>query len=189
MDILNKIDNSWTLFIDRDGVINHEKKEDYILNQAEFRFYEGVMEAMKILASIFPTIIVVTNQRGVGKGVMTLADLEDIHTHMKAAITEGGGRIDKIYYCTSIDNECYDRKPNPGMAYLAQKDFPHIDFSKSIMIGNKLSDMNFGRNAGMYTIYVATTNPEVPFPHSAIDVRFNDLAEAANALNNATGER
>jgi histidinol-phosphate phosphatase family protein len=185
---LSDIDKSWTLFIDRDGVVNHEKKEDYILNWNEFRFYDGTIEAMKILASIFPTIVMVTNQRGVGKELMTLADLEDIHTNMKAAISEGAGRIDTIYYCTSLDNNCYERKPNPGMAHLAQKDFPHIDFSKSIIIGNKLSDMMFGRNAGMYTIYVDTTNPEVPSPHPAIDFRFANLSEAANAMRAALRE-
>ncbi|HEX8332242.1 MAG TPA: hypothetical protein VF622_06445, partial [Segetibacter sp.] len=61
----------------------------------------------------------------------------------------------------------------------AKKDFPNIDFTKSIIIGNKLSDMQFGRNAGMYTIYVATTNPEVEFPHPLIDMRFNDLQSVA----------
>ncbi len=71
------------------------------------------------------------------------------------------------------------------MAYLAKKDFPQIDFNKSIIIGNKLSDMKFGRNAGMYSIFVATTNPETPFPHLDINLRFNDLAEVAEALQSA----
>ncbi len=65
------------------------------------------------------------------------------------------------------------------MAHLAKKDFPEIDFTKSIIVGNKLSDMKFGRNAGIYTIYVATTNPEVPSPHPDIDLRFNTLIEVA----------
>ncbi len=182
MEILKQIDKSWTLFIDRDGVINHEKQEAYVLSWEEFRFYDGTKQAMAILASIFPTIIVVTNQRGVGKGLMKMDELEHIHANMRAEISNEGGRIDNIYYCTSMDNDCYERKPNPGMAHLARKDFPGIDFSKSIMIGNKLSDMMFGRNAGMYTIYVDTTNPEVSNPHAAIDFRFKNLLEAAIAL-------
>lgn len=179
---IENLDSSWTLFIDRDGVINHEKQEDYILNWNEFRFYDGTLEAMKRLSAIFPTIILVTNQRGVGKGLMTQEDLDSIHSNMLSAIKENSGKIDQVYYCTSLDNDCFERKPNPGMAHLAQKDFPHIDFSKSIMIGNKLSDMNFGRNAGMFTIYVDTTNPEVPSPHPAIDERFDNLLLAAIAL-------
>ncbi|MBS1670460.1 MAG: phosphatase, partial [Bacteroidetes bacterium] len=68
---LQTIDKNFTLFIDRDGVINHEKKEDYILNWNEFKFYDGVKEAMKILNEKFGTIIMVTNQKGVGKKLMT----------------------------------------------------------------------------------------------------------------------
>ena len=182
MDFLQKIEKDWTLFIDRDGVINHEKREDYILHWNEFRFYDKTIEAMNIMASIFSTIIVVTNQRGVGKGLMTEADLELIHTNMKAEIKAAGGRIDKIYFCSSLDNNCFERKPNPGMAHKAKQDFPSINFNKSVMIGNKLSDMNFGRNAGMFTIYVDTTDPEVPAPNPVIDLRFKNLSEVAKAF-------
>jgi histidinol-phosphate phosphatase family protein len=178
-DFLSDIDKSWTLFLDRDGVINHEKKAHYILNWNEFKFYDGAKEALKIFAEIFGTIVMVTNQRGIGKGLMTEKDLGEIHDQMLSEITSASGRIDKIYYCSSLDNDCMDRKPNPGMAHQAKKDFPNMDFEKSIIIGNKLSDMQFGRNAGMYTIYVATTNPEVEFPHPLIDLRFNDLQSVA----------
>jgi histidinol-phosphate phosphatase family protein len=186
MNIFNKIDKSWTLFLDRDGVINHEKKMDYILNWDEFKFYDGVTNAIKIFTETFGTIVMVTNQRGVGKGLMTVDDLTNIHEEMLSHITAASGRIDKIYYCSELDNSCFDRKPNPGMAHQAKIDFPHIDFSKSIMIGNKLSDMQFGRNAGMYTIYVATTNPEAGFPHELIDYRFDDLPQVASHIENAT---
>ncbi|MEI2737649.1 MAG: HAD family hydrolase [Chitinophagaceae bacterium] len=179
---LKKIDNSWTLFIDRDGVINHEKKEDYILNWREFKFYDGVREAFKKLSEKFGKIIVVTNQRGVGKGLMTEAELSSVHQHMKKQIENAGGRIDKIYYCTSLDNDHPNRKPNPGMALQAKADFPFIDFAKSIIIGNKPSDMLFGRNAGIHTVFVASTHPETAFPHPDIDLRFNSLPDFAKAL-------
>ena len=94
-----------------------------------------------------------------------------------------GGRIDKIYFCTDLDNDSPMRKPNPGMALQARQDFPQIDFSKTIMVGNKPSDMRFGRAAGMFTVFVATTNPETPFPHPDIDLRFSSLKEFAEALN------
>ena len=181
--MLPAIDKSWTLFIDRDGVINHEKKEDYILNWDEFSFYDGVKQAMEILNKKFGNIVLVTNQRGIGKGLMTEDDLSLIHHNMIKEIVENGGRIDNIYYCTSIDNEHINRKPNAGMAYLAKKDFPSIDFNKSMMVGNKPSDMKFGRNAGIKTVFVATTNPEVEFPNPLIDYRFNNLLDFANAIN------
>lgn len=179
---LTKIDNTWTIFIDRDGVINHEKKDSYILNWEEFQFYEGVPASFKILNEKFGKIIIVTNQKGVGKEIMTEADLENIHKNMQQEITMAGGRIDQIYYCTSLDNKHPNRKPNPGMAFLAKNDFPEIDLSKSIVIGNKLSDMQFGRNAGLNTIFVATTHPETAFPHPDIDLRFESLPDFVKAL-------
>ena len=176
---LPKIDKSWTLFLDRDGVINHEKKLNYILHRGEFIFYDGVKDAVKIFNELFRNIIIVTNQRGIGKKMMTDEDLYDIHNFMMDEITLSGGRIDRIYYCSSLENDCYDRKPNPGMAYKAQKDFPKINLNKSIIIGNNLSDMEFGRNAGMMTVFVATTNPGVVLPHLLIDYRFENLYQAA----------
>ncbi|MBA4198788.1 MAG: phosphatase [Chitinophaga sp.] len=181
---LQKIDKSWTLFIDRDGVINDEKKEDYILNWNEFKFYDGTTKAMKILNEKFGIIVMVTNQKGVAKKLMTMEDLNNIHKNMLAVITDNGGRIDKIYACTDLEDSSPNRKPNPGMAFMAKQDFPEIDFSKSIMVGNKLSDMNFGRNAGISTVFVATTDPETPFPHPSIDFRFTNLLSFAKALTN-----
>jgi histidinol-phosphate phosphatase family protein len=180
--LLTNIDKSWTLFIDRDGVINHEKKADYIRNWEEFNFYDGVLEAMEILNEKFGVIVMVTNQKGVGKGLMTKDDLDNIHSNMLENIVANQGRVDKIYYCSDLEDNSPNRKPNPGMAFQANKDFSTIDFNKSIMVGNKLSDMNFGRNAGINTVFVATTNPEIPFPHTSIDFRFTDLLAFAKAL-------
>jgi len=179
---LKNIDKSWTLFLDRDGVINHEKKGDYIRNWDEFRFYEGVKEAMKVFAGRFGKIFIVSNQRGVGKQLMTEDDLATIHHNLKKTIESASGRIDNIYFCTAVDVKDPDRKPNPGMAFQAKLDFPEIDLSQSIMVGNKPSDMLFGKNSGVYTVYLATTHPETPFPHPDIDVRFNTLTEFAKAL-------
>jgi histidinol-phosphate phosphatase family protein len=179
---LTQINKSWTLFLDRDGVINHEKKENYILNWGEFRFYEGVKDALKILNDVFGVIVLVTNQKGIGKGLMTLDDLADIHSKMMDEIKAAGGRIDKLYFCADLDHDSYYRKPNPGMAETAKQDFPSIDMNRSIIAGNKLSDMRFGRNAGMHTVYIATTNPEVEETDPLIDVRFNNLPEFANAF-------
>ena len=176
---LKNIDKKWTLFLDRDGVINYEKKDDYIRNWEEFKFYEGAKEALKIFAKKFGTIIVVSNQRGIGKGLMTEDDLSGIHQNMQRELEEAGGRIDGIYYCTAVDAKAIYRKPNPGMAFSAKRDFPEIDLGKSIIAGNKPSDMLFGKNAGMYSVYIASTHPETPFPHPNIDLRFNSLSDFA----------
>jgi D-glycero-alpha-D-manno-heptose 1-phosphate guanylyltransferase len=172
---LKNINKEWTLFLDRDGVINYEKKDDYIRNWQEFKFYEGAKDALKIFAKKFGTIIVVSNQRGIGKGLMTEEDLFGIHQNMQDEIEAAGGRIDGIYYCTAVDSKAIYRKPNPGMAFSAKKDFPEIDLARSIIAGNKPSDMLFGKYAGMYSVFIASTHPETPFPHPNIDLRFNSL--------------
>jgi histidinol-phosphate phosphatase family protein len=162
--------------------LNHEKSNDYIRCREEFRFYDGVKDALKDLAGIFGVIVLVTNQRGIGKGLMTLDDLADIHSHMMDEINAAGGRIDKLYFCADLDHDSPCRKPNPGMALQAKADFPSIDFDRSIIAGNKLSDMQFGRNAGMHTAYIATTHPEVAADHPLVDLRFDNLPAFAKAL-------
>jgi D-glycero-D-manno-heptose 1,7-bisphosphate phosphatase len=179
---LSDINPNWTLFLDRDGVINVEKKEDYIRNWDEFSFYKESLIALPILAKKFKTIVVTTNQKGIGKGLMTHADLNHIHTNMTQAITEVGGRIDQIYYCADLDNLSPNRKPQPGMAIQAKEQFPNINFQESIMVGNRTSDMHFGRNAGMHTIFLGTTHPETPFPDVTIDYRFDNLLSFSKAL-------
>jgi len=169
------IDKSWTVFLDRDGVINRDKEGDYIRNAGEFVMLDGVADAIYKLNNTFGLTVVVTNQKGVGKGLMTLEDLEGIHTLLVNQIAAKNAKVDKIYFCTSLDNNHPNRKPQPGMAHLAKADFPQVDLAKSIMVGNRMSDMEFGKNAGMYTVFLATTHPETPFPHPLIDERFNSL--------------
>lgn len=182
---LKNIDPSWTLFLDRDGVINVEKYQDYIYHYGEFVFHEGVKDALRYFSTFFKRIIIITNQRGVGRELMTEDDLISLHNQMLADVEAAGGRIHKIYYCISTDMDHPNRKPNIGMYHEARKEFPDIDPGKSIMVGNTLSDMKFGRNAGMHTVFVRTTSPEQPYPHELIDLVFNDLAGFAKALQEA----
>jgi D-glycero-D-manno-heptose 1,7-bisphosphate phosphatase len=172
----------WTLFLDRDGVLNIEKNDDYILNWEEFQFYPTTLEALAILRPLFSRIFLVTNQKGVGRGLMSLADLEDIHSNMLEAIQSKGGGLDHLFFCTDLDSDSPNRKPNPGMAFQAKTLYPVVDFKKSIMVGNRPSDMAFGKNAGMHTVFVATTHPQTENPHSQIDYRFNNLLEFAQAV-------
>jgi len=183
---INKIDNTWTLFLDRDGVINHEKHNDYIHTWDEFIFYEGVIKAMTVFAKKFRHIIIVTNQRGIGKGVTLLQDVELIHKNMSTAIELAGGRIDAIYFCPDKEEESPNRKPNHGMGLQAVKDLPDIDLGKAIMIGNTLSDMQFGRNLGVQTIFLPTTRPEVDIHDERIDAVYDSLLDFANALHKQT---
>jgi histidinol-phosphate phosphatase family protein len=180
-EFLQEIDNSWTLFLDRDGVINKRPPGDYIKTWEEFEFLPGVLESIKILTEKFGRIIIVTNQQGIGKELMTHEDLQNIHRQMQTAISKNGGRIDAIYYCPDLatdEDSC--RKPAGFMAIQAKKDFPEIDFTKSIMAGDTPSDMAFGRNAGMKTVFINTNN--TPVDLSVYDAVFADLPAFAEFI-------
>lgn len=150
------IDNTWTLFLDRDGVLNRKIDHDYVRNWSQFEWLPGVLDALAYFATRFGQIVIVTNQRGVGRGWMTLEDLQDIHRHLQEAVLAAGGRIDGIYFCTDTTDEgSTHRKPQPGMAFDAQRDLPAIDFSRSIIAGDSGSDIRFGQQLGMYTVLIA----------------------------------
>jgi histidinol-phosphate phosphatase family protein len=163
-------------------VINYENPGNYVRNREEFRFYPDTPENIAFFNSRFQRVILATNQRGIGKGLMSIADLEDIHRHMQEQIGQKGGRIDRIYYCLDMESESPCRKPNPGMARQAVQDFPEINLTRSVMVGNNISDMGFGRNAGMFTVFLSTTNPGMIFPHEWVDLHYADLSEFARAL-------
>jgi D-glycero-D-manno-heptose 1,7-bisphosphate phosphatase len=181
---LSKIDKEWTLFLDRDGVINDDKSP-YTLNADQFEFYPGVPTAICSLGEFFRHIIVVTNQRGVGRNMMTEDDLLRIHDKLVQGVQDAGGRITRIYYCTATDNSHPDRKPNPGMALKAFEEFKDITPAKSIMVGNNISDMEFGRSAGMHTVLVHTTGTKVDDSNPLVDLQFNSLNEFTDALQSA----
>ena len=179
---LEEINNNWTLFLDRDGVINHEKHLGYINTWNEFVFYDGVKEAIKIFSARFKYIFVVTNQKGVGKGITLPDNLEIIHQNMLAEIKNAGGKINKIYFCPDLDENSPNRKPNAGMALQAKQDFPEVDFSRSVMVGNTLGDMQFGRNIGATTIFLPTTRPASEHTDERIDAVYPSLLHFAQAV-------
>jgi len=143
-----------TLLIDRDGVINRLRPNDYVKCWEEFDFLPDVFDAFAAWNKRLKYIIVITNQRGVGKGIMTEEDLQTIHKKMISEIEKKDGRIDKIYYCTATNNSDPNRKPNIGMALQAKHDFPDIDFSKTLMIGDSESDMQFANNVEIKGILI-----------------------------------
>jgi len=150
-----KIDKSWTLFLDRDGVINVRLIDDYVKNIGEFEFLPGVPEAIARLSKLFGRVFVVTNQRGIARGLMTVEDLGMVNDFMMQGVVKAGGRIDRIYFCPHDRNEgCGCRKPDIGMALQAREEFPEVDFEKSVMVGDSGSDIAFGQNAGMLTVHI-----------------------------------
>jgi D-glycero-D-manno-heptose 1,7-bisphosphate phosphatase len=175
-NFLKDIDPSWTLFLDRDGVINRRLVDDYIKHWGEFEFLPGVLDSISLFSKLFGRIIIVTNQQGVGKGWMTEDQLKEIHGKMIDTIEQAGGKVDAIYYCTDLkDTPDNCRKPAVAMFEKAKKDFPEIVSEKSIMVGDSRSDMEFGKNAGMITVFIGGEN-------NSANVCFEDLKSFASAI-------
>jgi len=181
-NIEDGIKKSRTLFLDRDGVINVESVGSYITSWKEFEFHEGVLPSLNTLSKLFDTIVVVTNQRGVGRGIMDIEALKDISANMLQAVKEAGGHIDKVYSCTSVSDLDHNRKPNIGMGMQAKEDFPQIDFKHSVMVGNTMSDMEFGKRLGMHTVFLTTKHDAFPLPHDLIDEQYASLQAWSETL-------
>ncbi len=145
-----------TLFLDRDGVINY-KIDGYVQFFSEFKFIKDVPESIARLSDYFERIIIVTNQQGIGKKIMTENQLFTLHDKMISEINKIGGEIEKIYYCLHLESEnCYCRKPKSGMLLKAKEDFPDIDFAKSILIGDSDTDIIAAENVNIKSIQVSS---------------------------------
>lgn len=168
------IDTSWCLFLDRDGVINTRKFGGYIEHVDEFEFINGSDIAIAELSQLFQHTFVVTNQQGIGKGIMTEGNLSEIHRYMCAKIEELGGKIDCCYFAPDLASpENQLRKPNTGMGIAAKRDFPTVNFQKSVMVGDSDSDIEFGTRLGMKTVRILY-NEE---PKIEADLTLGSLAE------------
>ena len=143
-----------TVLLDRDGVINRLRPNDYVKCWEEFEFLPGVFDALARIAKSAKHVFIVTNQRGVGKGVMTEQDLLDVHQRMCVEIAKYGGRIDKIYYCTALTEADIRRKPGCGMFDDILRDYPDVTLEKCVMVGDSDSDMKFAENCGIKGIRV-----------------------------------
>lgn len=145
-----------TLFLDRDGVLNRHIP-GYVTEWSEWEWMPGILQELSKWARKFQHIILVTNQRGVGKGIMTDAQLSQVHARMMQEVLDAGGRIDLILACTAVSEEDPRRKPSPGMFHEACSLFPDIDAKSSVMLGDAPSDAAFAQNCAMPFILL---NPE-----------------------------
>ena len=144
-----------TLFLDRDGVINKKLEGRYVRDFSEFEFMEGAIDAISKLTNKFKRIIIVTNQQGIGKGIMSDLDLNILHTKMEERIEKSGGNINKIYYCPHLEElDCLCRKPRPGMIEQALFDFPEIVLEHSYLIGDSDSDIETGKRMNLSAVKV-----------------------------------
>lgn len=150
-----------TLFLDRDGVINVQLIGDYVKDVAELKLRTDFVDAIPVLAHTFQRVIIVTNQQGIAKGICTMEQVNTVHQHLVSMLEEKGLHIDGIYVCPHLAHSgCGCRKPQTGMMDQALRDFPTIDIRHSVMIGDKLTDVQFGRNAGVETVYIGEITTE-----------------------------
>jgi D-glycero-D-manno-heptose 1,7-bisphosphate phosphatase len=144
-----------TAFLDRDGTINQKAPEgEYVTSPAQFHYLPGAEDAIRLLADAGWRVVVVTNQRGIALGRMTAAAVDEIHRHMLEL------PIAAVYVCPHEKGVCDCRKPGTGLFLDAQRDFPEIDFGRSVVIGDAPSDLAAGDALGCRTILVGS--PPLP---------------------------
>lgn len=144
-----------TVFLDRDGVINEKAPEgDYVRRVEDLKLLEGAAAAIARLNRAGVRVVVVTNQRGVALGLYTAEDVRTIEAALEKMLAAEGARLDGFYFCPHDEGTCNCRKPQPGLFEQARADFPEIDPASSLMIGDSLSDIEFGRGLGMRTIFI-----------------------------------
>jgi D-glycero-D-manno-heptose 1,7-bisphosphate phosphatase len=149
------------LFLDRDGTINEEV--DYLSSPHQVRLIAGAADAIRTANELGMKVIVVSNQSGIARGMFTENDLQSVNTTLENLLEKEHARIDANYFCPHLPGgstppyniECDCRKPKTGMLTRAQKKF-QIDLSKSFVIGDKISDIQTGNNAGSKPILVLT---------------------------------
>jgi len=153
------ISSSWCLFLDRDGVINERIMGDYVKSVEEFEFKSGVLTALAKFKPLFKYVFVVTNQQGIGKGLMTEDQLTAVHNYMLDQVRIAEGDIAQVYFAPDMASpENKMRKPESGMALQAQREFVGVDFNQAIMVGDTDSDIVFGKRLGMKTVRIITDN-------------------------------
>lgn len=154
---------SRAVFLDRDGVLNVKLPENrYVRSWEEFTFRDGVVEALRMLRARGYLLIVVTNQRGIGRGMMSEDDLAEVHRRMRSELAKEGVKLDTVLHCPhNIEENCRCRKPRPGM--LAEAIGLHgVDPARSFIVGDSESDLAAGRAVGVAGILVADDGISAP---------------------------
>jgi histidinol-phosphate phosphatase family protein len=164
------------VFLDRDGVINRLLPGDYVKRWEEFEFLPGVVEAIRTIRETGRLVVVITNQQGVGKGIMDLDDLDLIHRRMADQLRLAGAPLDGVYACPHLAGDgCDCRKPNDGLIRRAVAELG-IDAGASYMVGDSPSDLEAGRRAGCRPVLIGQASDDLPgieaFPDLASFARF-----------------
>lgn len=149
------------LFLDRDGVINTRLVGQYVRTPGEFELILDIVPILKLAKARGYQLVLITNQQGIGKGLMSTRDLGLVHDHMQQSLQSAGApAIDAIYWCSDLDGSgSTHRKPAPGMLLDAMRDHD-IEASASWFVGDSRSDAQAGRAAGVKTLLVGEYGTE-----------------------------
>jgi D-glycero-D-manno-heptose 1,7-bisphosphate phosphatase len=148
------------VFIDRDGTINQKATGDgYITGLEDFRFLPGAKEGLRLLSQAGAAIFVVTNQRGIARGMLTEARLDEIHRVMVESLADAGAHIWAVYHCPHERGVCDCRKPGSGMFRAAMRDFPWIKGRRTFVIGDSESDVEAAARLGWPAIRLSSVGP------------------------------
>jgi histidinol-phosphate phosphatase family protein len=162
--------NGWTVFLDRDGTLIHDP--GYLKDPQRVRLLPGVGKALAHLQRRGFYLVLVSNQSGIGRGLITEGQALQVHRQVLASLRQYGVRLHATYYCRHQPAEgCPCRKPMPGMLLRAAVEHG-IELSRAFMIGDKPSDIEAGRRAGCRTILLTTTSePDLGDPRPGATVR------------------
>lgn len=142
------------VFLDRDGTINVSPPPgDYLLSWEEFQFLPGIVDWIRLFNALDFLVVVVTNQRAVARGILSVEKLEEINRRMVEALAEQGARIDEVLYCPHAIGECQCRKPAPGMIDAACEKW-EIDLDASLLIGDSDADQQLAASRGVKFVRV-----------------------------------
>jgi histidinol-phosphate phosphatase family protein len=138
------------VFFDRDGVVNVSPGDGYVLRWTDFHFAPGILEALQVCRQAGYALVLATSQQGVGKGLMSQADLDEIHTRMQQRLARDGAAFDGLYACTCLasDPDCTCRKPSPEMLQRAAADLD-LDLARSWLVGDADRDILMAHHAGV----------------------------------------
>lgn len=151
--------NRPALFLDRDGVLNVD--HGYIFRIADFEPVDGVFDALRLAAARGYALIIVTNQSGIGRGYFSQGDYDALEDHIRQLFAAEGITLTGIYHCPHRPHEdCDCRKPRPGMILRAAREHG-IDLARSMMIGDKPSDAEAARCAGVGRIVLVTADRRI----------------------------
>jgi histidinol-phosphate phosphatase family protein len=184
--VAERAGRQWCLFLDRDGVINRRVVGDYVRSTRQFEWLPGAARALRKLGGWAPYLVVVTNQQGIGKGLMSADDVAAIHQHLQAELAANGMALDAFQVCPHLESEgCACRKPRTGLVLDWLGQHPEIEPSLSVVVGDSLRDLELAQNVaatagGCASIHIGSGSLE-----GIADASFDSLSDFAVAVGRA----